>query len=500
MRDLTAIEEMRPDERSVWLRETWGLEIQYSNPEAAYPMDILRNGKQIGRIVRSGNLVVLELPGIDDLDSDKACGPDALEIWEYQGFEIGPAADLDAEHINAHIYYFVGTWAELQRLGGMYMKLSSLRADHYRSLRRQEIQLNDFNLFIGANASGKSTILDALRFLSEAVRARDFQEPVFARGGLLNLAWKGEPARRIELSIRLNDVGKEFDWVVRLGRSRSRTRSDFQVEEQLDELRSDSPPVRLLAADSGEGWWWSGDRGKVALKQSPTSCALAAASADASFPARGVAEFVGRWGFFDPSPFLLRRDWAGLESSRFDPYGRNLGGTLHTLHLTSPKKLERIVEITRAIVGLPSEVEPREAEDRFYFVQREPGLEFAVHQMGVSSGTLRILALITALHARPGANLIGIEEPENYIHPTALAAFLDHLRDVQDHIQFMVTTHSPLLLDFLNEPEAVRVVQRNTAEGTTVKDPINPERVRQALEASGFGLGEFYETKGFGNQ
>lgn len=376
------------------------------------------------------------------------------------------------------------------------MNLSTLRADHYRSLCSQEIQLNDFNLFIGANASGKSTILDALRFLSEAVRTRDFQEPVFTRGGVLNLAWKGEAARQIELSIRLNDDGKQFEWVVRLVRNRY----DFQVEEHLDELRSNSPPTRLLDAELGEGWWWSGDRGRVALKQARTACALSAASADASFPARGVAEFIGRWGFFDPSPFLLRRDWAGLESGRFDPYGRNLGGTLHSLHVSSPETLERIVEITRAIVGLPSAVEPREAEDRFYFLQREPGLEFAVHQIGVSSGTLRVLALVTALHAKPGANLIGIEGPENYIHPTALAAFLDHLRDVQDRIQFMVTTHSPLLLDFLNTPEAVRVVQRDSQEGTTVKDPVDPDRVRRALEASGFGLGEFYETKGFGSQ
>ena len=156
------------------------------------------------------------------------------------------------------------------------------------------------------------------------------------------------------------------------------------------------------------------------------------------------------------------------------------------------------MEATRAIVGLPSEVEPRESEDRFYFVQREPGLQFPVHQVSVSSGTLRMLALMTALHAETGTNLIGIEEPENHVHPTALSAFLDHLRHVQDRIQFMVTTHSPLLLDFLGKPEAVRVVRRDSQGGTTVERG-DPEGVRQALEASGFGLGEFYESKGFGN-
>ena len=375
------------------------------------------------------------------------------------------------------------------------MRVLTLRAEHYRSLRRQEIHLRHLNVFIGANASGKSTILDALRFLSQAVRRCDLRGPVLARGGIHHLAWKGEEARRVALSIRLNEVDKEFEWTVRLVRDGY----GFHVEEHLDELCSHSPPVRLLDNHRGDGWWWSAAQGKVELKQAPTSCALPVAAAHASFRARRVAEFIGRWGFFDPNPFLLRRDCTGLDSGAFDGYGRNLGGTLHALHRSSPQKLNRIVEMTRAIVGLPSELEPRESEDRFYFVQREPGLQFPIHQMGVSSGTLRILALMTALHAQAGSNLIGIEQPENHVHPTALSAFLNHLQDMQDHIQFMLTTHSPLLLDYLDAPGEVRVVRRNGQEGTTVEDSENPNRVRQSLEASGFSLGEFYETKGFGS-
>ena len=57
--------------------------------------------------------------------------------------------------------------------------------------------------FIGANATGKSAILDALRFLSEAVRARDFRGPMFSRGGILNLAWKGQEAGQVELSVTM---------------------------------------------------------------------------------------------------------------------------------------------------------------------------------------------------------------------------------------------------------------------------------------------------------
>ena len=374
------------------------------------------------------------------------------------------------------------------------MKLVGLHAKCYRSLLDVEIELSDFNLFIGVNASGKSTILDALRFLNEAILRRDFKAPMFSRGGMLNLAWKGAAAESVALEVQVRDGDALYEWSIQL----IHNGYDFGVQEDLHSRREDSPPMHLLTANRGEGWWWSGDKGeRVLLRQASTSCALAAAAADASFPAREVAEFIGRWGFFDPNPFLLRRDWASIDAVGLDHYGRNLGETLYALDRNTR---QRILEATQAIVGLPQQIEPRLAkdEDRFYFVQTEPGLRYKVHQMGVSSGTLRVLALMTALFTSSKAKLIGIEEPENYIHPTALSAFMDYIQNVREHTQFMITTHSPLVLDALNEPEAVWVVRRDRENGTTVQTG-NPEGVRRALDESGFGLGEYYETRGFGN-
>ncbi len=375
------------------------------------------------------------------------------------------------------------------------MKLLSLTVKNYRSLRDASIELGDLTMFIGANASGKSAILDALRFLSEAVQARDFRAPVYSRGGILNLAWKGQEADQIELTIVLENASRHIEWSVLL----IRQSYEFHVEEQVRDITLGAPPTQLLRAERGEGWWWSGEkREPVTLKQPPSTCALAAASADASFPAREVSEFVGRWGFFDPSPFLLRRDRSLSDSGRFDPYGRNLGETLYALSQSSPDVLNKIVSATRSIVGLPSEIEPRESEDRFYFVQYEPGLKYPVNQMGVSSGTLRMLALMTALHGQPETTLIGIEEPENYVHPSALSSFVEHMVGARDRVQFMVTTHSPLLLDCLNDPAAVSIVSRDNYGGTVIVKEKNPKGIRKALDASGFGLGEYYETRGFG--
>ena len=379
------------------------------------------------------------------------------------------------------------------------MKLLSLHAERYRSIREAPIDFGGLDLFIGANASGKSAILDALRFLQEGVQARDFRSPVHSRGGILHLPWKGEEAKEIRLTVRVEDEdeGKIYEWSVHIVTDAH----DFRVHEHVKDMNPVPPkPQLILSASGGAGWWWSGGRSKgISLKQGPTSCALAAAAADASFPARGLAEFVGGWGFFDPNPFLLRQDWAGHDSGGLDPYGRNLAETLFAIENSSPDRFEQIVDATRSIVGLPSRIRPREIDGRFYFMQDEPGLRNPIHQMGVSSGTLRMLALMTALHGHPEASLIGIEEPENYVHPTALSSFVDHLLDARERVQFLITTHSPMLLDLIDDPGAVRVVSRGEEEGTTVESPKEADDVRRALDESGFGLGEFYETTGFGN-
>jgi predicted ATPase len=375
------------------------------------------------------------------------------------------------------------------------MRLLSLTAYRYRSLMEQTIELRDLNVFIGVNASGKSTILDGLRFLHEAVVRRDFRGPVFSRGGVLHLAWKGAEAQRIGLTVRVQDGGEDYEWSAQL----TPGAYEFRVDEQVTRVTAGSPRVTLLESSAGEGWWWSdNERKEVKLKQDPTACALAAAAADASFPAREVAEYVGHWGFFDPNPFLLRRDWPGLDLDGLDHYGRNLGETLYAIQKSRPEVLKQIVEATRSFLGLPVGIEPREAEDRFYFMQDE-GLRFRVHQMGVSSGTLRVLALMTALHGEPGANLIGVEEPENYVHPSALLALVECMKDMRARVQFLVTTHSPLVLNYLNEPEAVSVVSRSNQSGTAVTHEQSPEGVRKALVESGFGLGELYQTTGFGS-
>ncbi len=149
------------------------------------------------------------------------------------------------------------------------------------------------------------------------------------------------------------------------------------------------------------------------------------------FQARGIANFVRTWGFFEPNPFSLRRGgWPGIEPIRLDTYGRNLAERLYWLKEFSPETFSRIVMATKSVLGLPLELEPREyrdSEGRYYFTQKELGLAYQVHQVVASTGTLRTLALMTALFEKSGSGLVAVEDPENNIHPAALGDFTGYL-------------------------------------------------------------------------
>ena len=106
----------------------------------------------------------------------------------------------------------------------------------------------------------------------------------------------------------------------------------------------------------------------------------------------------------------------------------------------------------------------------------------------MSDGTLRALGLLMAVFQRPAPSLIAIEEPESTIHPGALGAILDLLRNASAMMQVVVTTHSPELLEAKwIKDENLRIVSLH--EGASRVSPIS-ETTREAICKHLMGAGE----------
>jgi predicted ATPase len=110
----------------------------------------------------------------------------------------------------------------------------------------------------------------------------------------------------------------------------------------------------------------------------------------------------------------------------------------------------------------------------------------------MSDGTLRAIGLLAAVFQRPAPSLIAIEEPEATIHPGALESILDLLHHASKHMQVVITTHSPELLDAKwIKDRHLRLVE--WTKGTTRVAPLS-EAARAAMQNHLMGAGELLRS------
>ena len=104
----------------------------------------------------------------------------------------------------------------------------------------------------------------------------------------------------------------------------------------------------------------------------------------------------------------------------------------------------------------------------------------------LSDGALRYLCLIAILCNPNPPPLICIEEPELGLHPDIIPMLSDLLIEASERTQLIVTTHSDVLLDTLNErPEVVMVCEKK--EGQTQIKRLNAEELAANLEEYSLG-------------
>ena len=98
-----------------------------------------------------------------------------------------------------------------------------------------------------------------------------------------------------------------------------------------------------------------------------------------------------------------------------------------------------------------------------------------------SDGTLKMLAYLTVLYDPEPSPLIGIEEPENHLHPRLLPELAEECRAAATRSQLMVTTHSPFSVNGLR-PEETWVLYRDESGYTQARRTANMPGINEFME------------------
>lgn len=374
-------------------------------------------------------------------------------------------------------------------------RLSSIGIENFKAVRRSgSVKLTPLTVFIGNNGSGKSSLIEALEtYRTILLDGLDIaMERWHGMDHILNR--RSAPRRRSGA----NGIGEpEKDMFLDLkgrcyaGRFHARLKASLEAGANRIRIKDEI----LEFPDEGD-YWRRDENGSLDVRR-------VVPPPDPSFrwerlPGESVTPvdwkgMVRRWQFLalnpqpmgEPSP---QRRIGGPPMLNRD--GSNLGQYLWSLREASVDAFNDLLEVLQFVLPYARDVQPtitQEIERLIFLEMTEEN--FKVPGWLLSTGTLRILALLACLRHPDPPPLLVVEEIENGLDPRAIHLLVEEFRAAIDakKTQILVTTHSPYLLDLLDLSHLV-VVERLNGE------PVfrRPDRAQLADWSRSFAPGRLY--------
>ncbi|MYB50085.1 MAG: AAA family ATPase [Dehalococcoidia bacterium] len=202
--------------------------------------------------------------------------------------------------------------------------------------------------------------------------------------------------------------------------------------------------------------------------------------------------------FYHVFPNTIREPKKQINSRRLDEQGTNLTSVLREMQRNKIETgdfgdLRRsLTHVVPGITDVRTEAVGGYLVLKFKHSNIVDGKGVWLDASQESDGTLRMLALLTAVYQRRRPPLLGIEEPESAVHPGVLAVLAEIFEEASLRTQVVITTHSPDLIDRL--PIAcIRAVE--FVDGETKVGKIS-ETQAQAVKQGLFTAGELHSMEG----
>jgi predicted ATPase len=379
-------------------------------------------------------------------------------------------------------------------------RIEELTVKNYRALRDLELKaLTPFMVFLGPNGSGKSTIFDVFAFLSECFQS-GLKGAWNKRGRFKELRSRGvDKDETIVIQLKYREA-KDLPLITyHLEIAEDERGFPVVSDESLQWRRgSKGKPFKFLDFHYGEGYVLSGDnpdKSAERVKERLSSQDMLAVSTLGQFAKHprvsALRKFITDWNL----SYLSVNDTRGTPDAgpeeRLSASGNNLPNVIQYLSETKPDILKDILEkLALRVPRLESVRSEFLADGRLCLMIKDAPFKDPVLSKFTSDGTLRLLAYLVLLYTPDSPQMIGIEEPENQLHPRLLAGLAEEFRIASFHTQIFVTTHSPYFVDSLY-PEEVRVLYRDE-DGFTRVIRVSDMEAAMAFYKEGGQIGSLW--------
>jgi len=407
--------------------------------------------------------------------------------------------------------------------------LRRLRLVDFKSFADEAVELAPLTLLVGANASGKSNCLDALRFLRETVVDQSIVEILDGeqRPGAGPNAWQGLRGGSKEVSrIGAESFLIESTWdilevpeldiaqpISAMHRIRCRTVPRPTLEAEGIYTNDARTLLAARAISQGERGTrrieWTSPAGSVETENgfdhsilwtifgSVTPGYPRVIMGEAADAVLALSEGFKRIVELEIRPTRMR-DYGKTNRPEMDFNGGNFSGALWTLCRDPEQK--------RSLVDWLTEVLAPEIVDLDFIHVQELGDVMAmlverdgkrISSRSLSDGTLRFLGMLVALRTAASGSVFLVEEIDGGLHPARLHVLVEFLEALarERRIQIIATTHSPVMLQAVSRETLLSAVVFGRVaehEGTIMRRLGDLSRFEETLERT--GIGELFAT------
>jgi predicted ATPase len=381
-----------------------------------------------------------------------------------------------------------------------------------RVLGQNQDELTRLIAVIGANGTGKSSLLDALSFLGDCLR-----EGVEAacdkpqRQGFEKLRSKGASGPiQFDVRFRLDAQTPPINYKMHInGDKNGRPYVELEelIHKPVENKGKRGKPRRFLKLKKGKGDAWVGSdsneqgRKKVALS-SDQELGISTLKSFVEHKEIGAFhQFLSGWYLSYFVPELARKQPPAGAQPHLDRTGENLANYLQFIEKKQPAKFKLLLKrLSQKIPGLERIESDKTIDHRLvlkFFLTGFGSDEF--FQQSMSDGTLKMLAYLLLMEDPNPASLVGIEEPENGLHHQLLGALASEFKAFAASgvgPQVLLTTHSPSLIDALS-PDEVWILEKNKHGFTDITRAADIKGVKEMV-AQGIPMGSLWYSNHFG--
>lgn len=420
------------------------------------------------------------------------------------------------------------------------MTITNLKVSNFKSIDNLDLSLEDFNVIIGTNASGKSNFVQIFKFINN-IALFGLDNAISMQGGLsylininkdspavfsLDITSKPDRPFKITTNKKKKLIGTKINEVTyKFALSVNKEKNSYKIVKdnlklkctfyELKYIKETEKIMNRLTEPSKIRGNIVEDKkitdGEINISKSGKKTLI-----NVDGPIEGIdvlpdylirmmndesiknellietpISFIPvRWknifssiSTFDFDPKLCKRATLITGKSKLEENGENLSIVLKKI-IDDEEDREKFLNLLAELMPFVSDLEVDSFVDRsIIFKLKEKYSDEYLAASFISDGTINLITLIIALYFERNVtnNLTIIEEPERNMHPSLISGMVDMMKDASRDKQIMITTHNPELLKKMNL-ENLFLISRDKEGYSRIIKPNEKEEIKLFLE------------------